>query len=29
VDGMIVMSNSPGLGIEFDEDKLKMFQHRG
>ena len=29
VDGMIVMSNSPGLGIEFDEDKLKIFQHRG
>ena len=29
VDGMIVMSNAPGLGIEFDEDKLKMFQHQG
>ncbi|MQF66520.1 mandelate racemase/muconate lactonizing enzyme family protein [SAR202 cluster bacterium AC-647-P02_OGT_505m] len=29
VDGMIVMSDSPGLGIEFDEDKLKMFQHQG
>ena len=29
VDGMIVLSNSPGLGIEFDEEKLKIFQHRG